>query len=345
MKELQVGIVGLGWVAGAHIETIGAVNGARVGAVCTRKPLTGQDIKAKYGIEAKVYHDYAAMLADPELDVISICTPNDLHPSQTIAAADAGKHLYIEKPIALTYADAKAMRAAIRRNGVKACVGFECRFSKQFTMMKSLIDQGLLGELHYGEIDYYHGIGPWYGQIEWNVRKNCGGSALLSGGCHALDVLLLAMGEEVEEVTSYGAKSRSGYFADYEYDPTSVTILKFKNGKIGKTAASIDCLQPYYFHVHLVGSKGSLLDNKFYSEAIAGMVKEKWSVLETALVDSGEVTDHPYLPQFQALVDSIRNGTTMPLTDFDTAFETHRVIYAADLSAAEGRPVKLAELE
>jgi predicted dehydrogenase len=345
MKELQVGIVGLGWVAGAHVETVGNVVGARVGAVCTRRPLTEDDIAAQYGVRAKVYHDYAEMVADPELDIIFICTPNKLHPEQAIAAAEAGKHLYIEKPLAVDYADAKAMREVIKRTGVKACVGFECRFSKQFTMMKSVIDQGLLGDLHYGEIDYYHGIGPWYGQIEWNVRKDCGGSALLSAGCHALDALLMAMDDDVVEVTSYGAKSRSPHFAGYEYDPTSVTILKFANGRIGKVAASIDCLQPYYFHVHLIGSKGSLLDNKFYSEAIAGTIKEKWSVLETAMVDSGEVTDHPYLPQVQAFVDSIRNDTVMPLTDFDTAFETHRVVYAADLSAAEGRPVRLAELD
>ena len=345
MKELQVGIVGLGWVAGAHIETLAAVKGARVGAVCTRRPLAAEDIAAQYGVQAKVYHDYAEMLADPELDMVSICTPNDLHARQTIAAAEAGKHIYIEKPMALSYADAKAMRDAVRRSGVKACVGFECRFSKQFTMMRSLIDQGLLGELHYGEVDYYHGIGPWYAQIGWNVRKDCGGSALLSGGCHALDALLWAMDDEVEEVTSYGAKSRSDYFAGYEYDPTSVTIVKFRNGKVGKTAACIDCLQPYYFHLHLVGSKGSLLDNKLYSEAIAGTIKERWSVMGTALVDSGEVTDHPYLPQFQAFVDSIAAGAAMPLTDFDTAFETHRVIYAADLSAAQNRPVRLAELD
>jgi predicted dehydrogenase len=345
MKELKVGIVGLGWVAGAHIETLANVQGASVAAVCTRRPLTEADISAQYGIQAKVYHDYAQMVADPEIDMISICTPNMFHPEQTILAAEAGKHLYIEKPLAVTYEQAKAMRDVIRRTGVKACVGFECRFSKQFTMMKALIDQGVLGELHYGEIDYYHGIGPWYGQIEWNVRKDCGGSALLSAGCHALDALLMAMGDEVEEVTSYGSKSRSAHFADYEYDPTSVTIVKFRNGKIGKTAASIDCLQPYYFHVHLVGSKGSLLDNKFYSETIPGTIKEKWSVLETAMVDSGEVTDHPYLPQFQAFIDSIQDDSVMPLTDFDTAFETHKVIYAADLSAAEGRPVRLSELD
>jgi predicted dehydrogenase len=344
MKELKVGIVGLGWVAGAHIETFKSVDGASVGAVCTRKDLTADDIRAQYGIDAKVYHTYEDLLADPDIDIVSICTPNRFHPEQTIAAAEAGKHLYIEKPLALNFQDAKAMKAAIEKAGLKACVGFECRFSKQFTMTRALIDQGMLGNLHYGEIDYYHGIGPWYGQIEWNVKKDCGGSALLSAGCHALDTLLWMMDEPVEEVASYSAKSGAKYFEGYEYDPTSVTILKFANGKIGKVAASIDCLQPYYFHVHLIGSEGTLLDNRFYSEKVPGMIKEKWSTLETAMVDSGEVTDHPYLPQFQAFVDSINNDTTMPLTDFDTAFETHRVIYAADISSAEGRPVKLSEI-
>ena len=107
----------------------------------------------------------------------------------------------------------------------------------------------------------------------------------------------------------------------------------------------IDCLQPYYFHAHLVGSEGSLLDNKIYTEKLPGMTKARWSTLETALIDSGDVSDHPYQPQFQAFVDSINDDTTMPQTDFDTAYESHRVAFAADISAAEGRPVKLSELK
>jgi predicted dehydrogenase len=343
MRELKVGVVGLGWVAGAHIETYKSIAGVTVAGVHDCRPMDAAQLQARFGLPLHFYSDYAALLADPEIDIINICTPNKFHREQCVQAAQAGKHVFIEKPMALNYADAKAMRSAIHTAKVKACVGFECRFSKQFVMMKSLIDQGLLGELHYGEIDYYHGIGPWYGQIAWNVKKDCGGSALLSAGCHALDALLLAMDAPVVEVTSYGSKSSSVHFAGYEYDPCTVTILKFANGKIGKVAASIDCLQPYYFHVHLLGSAGSLLDNKIYSEKIAGTLKEKWSTLQTAMLDSGEVTDHPYKPQFQAFVDAIRNDTVMPLTDFDTAFETHRVIYAADRSAAEGRPVLLSE--
>jgi len=102
-------------------------------------------------------------------------------------------------------------------------------------------------------------------------------------------------------------------------------------------------LQPYYFHIHLCGSEGSLLDNRLYSSKLK-VSKERWSSLETGLIDSGDVADHPYLPQFQAFVDSLRKNENMPLTDFDTAFESHRVVFAADLSAAEKRPVKMSEL-
>ena len=65
-------------------------------------------------------------------------------------------------------------------------------------MIRSVIDNGLLGELHYAEVDYYHGIGPWYGQYEWNIKKNFGGSTLLTAGCHALDALLFFMDGNVE---------------------------------------------------------------------------------------------------------------------------------------------------
>src|SRR5699024_8878637 len=131
----------------------------------------------------------------------------------------------------------------------------------------------LLGKIHYGEVDYYHGVGPWYGQFPWNVKKEMGGSSLLTAGIHALDLLLWYMGGEGEEVTSYSAKSKSEVFAPYEYDTTSVTLLKFSDGRVGKVASVIDCLQPDYFHVQLTGSEGSLLDNKFSSANLEGTSK------------------------------------------------------------------------
>lgn len=344
MSQLNIGIVGLGWVAGAHIEAFNHIPDAKVTAVCSRRELNEAELATKYGTPLKAYRSYEEMLADPSIHVIDICTPHPLHAAQAIAAAKAGKHLIIEKPIALSYDDAKAIRAAIREAGVQSCVCFEVRFSAQFNVLRSAIDEGLLGQLHYGEVDYYHGIGPWYGQFPWNVKKEFGGSSLLTAGCHAMDLLLNFMGGEVEEVTSYSTRSTSPIFEPYEYDTSIVTILKFKEGRVGKCASIVDCQQPYYFHIHLVGSEGSVLDNKIYSAKLKGLNKAKWSTLETALIDSGDVKDHPYLPQFRAFVESVRTKRPMPLTDFETAFHSHRVVFAADLSAAEKRPVKLSEL-
>jgi len=343
MNDINIGIVGLGWVAGAHISAFNKIPGVRVSAVCSRRELDEKELARTYGTPLKAYRDYNEMLKDPSINVIDVCTPHPFHAEQTIAAARAGKHLIIEKPIAINYEDAVAMKRAIDAAGVKACVCFEVRFSQQASVIRATIDEGLLGTLHYAEVDYYHGIGPWYGQFAWNVKRDMGGSSLLTAGCHALDLLLMFMDSEVGEVTSYSNRSKSSIFAPYEYDTTSVTILRFKDGRIGKVASVTDCLQPYYFHIHLCGSEGSLLDNRLYSSKLK-VTKERWSTLETSLIDSGDVAHHPYLPQFQAFIDSLRKNEKMPLTDFDTAFESHRVVFAADLSADEKRTVKLAEL-
>lgn len=345
MRNLNVGIVGLGWVAGAHIETFKNVTGANVTAVCSRRNLDENQLEKQYGIPLKVYNNFDDMIGDPSLDIIDICTEHPLHPEQAIAAARAGKHLIIEKPIALNYEDAKSVGEAIRKAGVQACVCFEVRFSGQGMAIRSMIDEGLLGDLHYGEVDYYHGIGPWYNQYKWNIKKEEGGSSLLTAGCHALDLLLWYMDSDVEEVTSYSNQSKSPHFTPYEYDTTSVTLLKFKNGRIGKVASVIDALQPYYFHIHLTGSEGSVLDDQFYSSKLKGTTKDRWSRIATPLIDSGDVDDHPYQPQFQEFVESIKRNEPMKLTDFETAFYTHKVAYAADLSAKTGRPVKLSDLD
>ena len=284
------------------------------------------------------------MLARPDIHAVDITSYPDQHPDQFLRAARHGKHVIIEKPLAVEWREILAMKKAVAATGIKTCVCFECRYSSQFVATKAVIDAGLLGRLHYGEVDYYHGIGPWYSPYRWNTRRKLGGSALLTAGCHALDALLLCMGGDVEEVTSYATQSTNPIFAAYEYPTTSTTILRFANGSVGKCAAVIDCLQPYYFHTHLVGSEGSLLDNKFHSQKLAGLTRNAWSNLSMKMLDSGDVGDHPYQTQFQAFFDALDAGQDMPLTSFSDAFASHRVIAAADTSAAEKRPVKLSEI-
>jgi len=335
MKRFNVGIVGYSWVAGAHIEAINKTSYAQVTAICSSRQLNDAEVSAAHGCRITCYTDLSQMLADPEIHIISICSYPAEHASQAIQAARAGKHLIIEKPLALNWDDCLAVKVAVEKAGVKTCLCFECRFSSQLLTIKSVIDNGLLGKIHYGEVDYYHGIGPWYGQFRWNTSKAAAGSSLLSAGCHALDALLLFMGHEVEAVKSFSASSANEDFAKYDYPTTSVSILKFKNGGVGKVASVIDCLQPYYFHIHLVGSEGSLLDNKFHSTKLGGLNKNKWSELSMKMLDSGDVSDHPYQLQFETFFQSLADGKEMPLTSLTEAIHTYEVIFAADNSASQ----------
>jgi len=105
----------------------------------------------------------------------------------------------------------------------------------------------------------------------------------------------------------------------------------------------VDCLQPYYFHTHLVGSEGSLLDNKFHSTKLSTN-KHAWSNLAMKLLDSGDVSDHPYQTQFEAFFNALDKCKEMPLTSFADAARSHEIIFAADRSAETGRPVKISSL-
>lgn len=340
-QKYNVGIAGYGWVSGAHIAAINATSRARVTHVYSRRSLAPEELERRHGAPITPTSSFEALIKDPSIDVVSICTYPNEHARQIIAAARADKHIIIEKPLALNWKDCQAVAREVQAAGVKVCVCFECRFSSQFLAVKGVIDAGLLGSIHYGEVDYYHGIGPWYGQFRWNVKRESAGSSLLSAGCHALDALLLCMGGEVESVSSHATGSQNADFKQYEYPSTSVTLVKFKDGRVGKCASSIDCLQPYYFHTHLLGSEGSLLDNKFHSTRIGGLDKSRWSQLAYKPLDSGDVSDHPYQTQFDAFFTALDRGEDMLLTNLAEALNTHRVIFAADRSAETGRPVRL----
>jgi UDP-N-acetyl-2-amino-2-deoxyglucuronate dehydrogenase len=345
MKKLKVGIVGYGWAATAHLPAINAGALGQVTRICSSRSLDARELSAKHDCDLQTGTDYADLLADPDIHVVSITSYHRQHKEQAIAAAQAGKHLIVEKPLALSMADVREIEQAVRAAGVRFCICFELRFSAQFRTIKSLLDAGSLGRLHYGEVDYYHGIGPWYREYDWITPKQACGSSLLAAGCHALDALLLCLGSDVDEVFSYGSKSAHPTFAAYEYPSTTTTLLKFKDGTVGQCASVIDCWQPYYFHTHLVGSEGSLLDNRLHSNKLHGDDRNRWKELPFKPVDSGDVSDHPYRTQFDAFFEAIEQGVDMPLTGLKEAVLTHEVIFAADRSLQLGRPVKLAEVQ
>jgi predicted dehydrogenase len=339
MKTYKVGIVGLGWVAGSHIMNFNEMPNFEVTAVMSRRKLDSAEVKAQHGVDVKIYNDYDKMLEDESIDVIDICTPHPFHPEQTIKAAEAGKQIIIEKPLGIAFEDTVRMLEAVEKNKVKTSVCFEVRFMGVTKAMESIIKQGLIGDIYLTECDYFHGIGPWYGQFEWNVKKNMGGSSLLTAGCHALDAMLYLVDDAVDEVFTYSTTNPHEVYKPYEYDTTTVTMLKFKNGTtLGKCSSVCDCMQPYVFNMNMVGSHGSIKNDLFFSKKIAEL--RDWTKMDVQLIDSGDVAHHPYKLVFSHFAECL-DGDREPLNNLASAFETHRVIFAADHSAETGKPVSL----
>ena len=328
---MKVGILGTGWVAGAHIDNFGNIDGCEVVAVHSRDKARAAAKIASHNVpNATAYDDFEAFLAHDGLDIVVICTPHPNHPQETIAAARAGKHIVIEKPVAMTREDLAAMRTAVNEAGVTTSVCFELRWIGLFQNIKALISQGLLGELFYGETSYFHGIGPWYPQYPWNIKKEMGGDCFLTAGCHALDGLIWLMDSQVTEVSAMQATSPSNPL-EYEYDTNCVAILRFANGAIGKVATSIECRQPYLFPVLLQGVKGSIWNDQISSIEWPGLKAGQWAQIPAAMPDSGDVDDHPYHGQLQYFVDCIRNGER-PHND---------LMFAIDEASRTGHTVKL----
>ncbi len=345
MGDVKVGVVGLGWAASGHLPAFAANPNCVVDALCSSKDLSADEIREMTGgHDATLYHDYDEFLGHPGLDVVDICTPHNIHAGQAIKAAEAGKHIMIEKPLAVEFDALLAMRDAINQAGVLTTVYFELRFIPHFQLITSVLEMGLLGDVHFFEVDYYHGIGPWYAQFEWNVKKEIGGSALITAGCHALDALLAFADREVDEVYAYSAKSSADWAQPYEYDSTSTAIIRFADGTVGKCTSSVDCRQPYVLNIHLVGSEGTLWNDELWSTRLAGLRPDEWVKTPTAQAESGDVLDHPYPPLIDEFMECVLAGRES-IINFAEAFKTHRVMFAIEKSLAEGRPVQVSEME
>ncbi len=150
----RVAVIGYGWAATAHIAAINATRQGAVTDVWSSRALSAAEVSARHGVPIRVHRDLDAMLADPGIHVVDITSYPNQHAGQFCLAADHGKHVIVEKPLAVEWGETLAMKRAVATTGIRTCVCLECRFSSQFLATKALIDSGLLGTLHYGEVDY-----------------------------------------------------------------------------------------------------------------------------------------------------------------------------------------------
>jgi UDP-N-acetylglucosamine 3-dehydrogenase len=146
MERLRIGVIGLGWFGEIHCETIVGVPNLELAALCTRTPERLSALAAKFGV-ASTYRDYHDLLADPEIDAVSIVTMWDQHTEPAIAALEAGKHVFLEKPMASTVADCRAIIEAAERAPGILLVGHICRFNPRYRMAKQAIESGAIGRI------------------------------------------------------------------------------------------------------------------------------------------------------------------------------------------------------
>ncbi len=146
MERLRIGVIGLGWFGEIHCDTIIGVPNLELAALCTRTPDRLEALAAKFGVR-KTYRNYRDMLADPAIDAVSIVTMWDQHTEPAIAALEAGKHVFLEKPMASTVADCDRIIQASKRSKGILLVGHICRFNPRYRMAKQAIDAGKIGKI------------------------------------------------------------------------------------------------------------------------------------------------------------------------------------------------------
>jgi len=347
-KTLGAAVYGAGWVSGEHIKAFAGNPHCKVEMIGSRRLSSAKAKATECGVDCRCTDNFNDILKNPDVDIISITTPNDSHVELGVKAARAGKHLVMEKPIGLTPASVRRLRNAVKKARVKSIVSFVVRWNPLIRIIHKQLADDAVGRIFYAEVDYYHAIGPWYGQYAWNVKKSVGGNSLLSAGCHAVEALLSFVRDEPVEVSAYSTKSRSPKFRKYEYDPTIVSILKFKKGAIGKVTSCLENNSPYMFNILILGDKGTIRDNQYYGEKCLGAYghteigegQTSWGTWPTILPDSGDVTHHPFKGEIASLVDCILTNRESDLS-ISNVCKVHEICFAAEKSANTGKPVKL----
>jgi len=358
-KKLGVLIHGAGWVSTQHIAAFLGNPATQILAISSRKIASAQQRALEAGLEyVAFYDDFEQALRHPGVDIVSICTPQHLHGANVLAAAQAGKHLVIEKPAGLSLAELREMHRAVQRAGVKTIVSFVLRWNPLFRRLKSMIADGALGRPYYVEADYLSHNGAWWSGWDDTRTVRNGVSAMLVAGCHAIDALrwFAAEGEFAAanpvEVFAVSGGYRKGRQHDYnpqtntwenhapplEYDGLEVALVKFQNGVLGKVSVNFDCIMPYRFPLRIFGDRGSVFDNRVWSHQFPG--QKNWVELPAIPPDSSDVSHHPFQGEIDHFVDCLERGVESHCNLAD-AIKTHEVVFAALECYRTRQPVKL----
>jgi len=248
---IKIGIAGTGMMGHSHVGGLqaNAPEGVEYIAVCGRNKEKCDAFAEKYGIK-KAYYDYYEMLKDDEIDVIDVSVPSDMHEEFAVAAAKAGKHILVEKPIAFTMEAATNIYNAAKENGVRAMIAQNLRFWPEYVKIRQLIEDGTLGDI---VTVYAARLGQMPTWSEWYKDPEKSGETLMNLTLHDIDYVHDIFGKP-KSIYSAGSKDQYGCYNDV------MNILKFENGTNVLIDGSLSMTPGYPFtmHMRVLGTKGTL---------------------------------------------------------------------------------------
>lgn len=238
MTKFKIGVIGTGSIAQLHLDAYATNPDVELTAVSDINLDRARSVADKYGAP-RAYGDPNELLADPDVDGVSICTWNNTHASWAIAAVKAGKHVLVEKPISRTYTEALELQRVVEEHDRVVQVGFVRRHSPNAQVLKSFIDAGDLGEVYYAKASCIRRMGNPGG---WFADKEiAGGGPLLDIGVHVIDLCWYLMGSPRATAASGNTYAKLGNRANItnyprykvsDYDPTKNTVEDMANGVV-----------------------------------------------------------------------------------------------------------------
>lgn len=249
------GIIGCGMIAGFHSKAIGDIEGAEVVACFDTFPSSADRFAAENN--CKAYHDLDEMLADDAVEIVTICTPSGAHLDPAIAAARAGKHIIVEKPLEITLDRCDAIISECEKAGVVVSAIFPSRFHESSRLMKEAIDAGRFGKLTIGDAyvkwfrtQEYYDSGKWRGT--WALD---GGGALMNQAIHSVDLLTWLMGP-VKEIS---ARTTTLAHERIEVEDVALATLEFENGALGVIEATTAAFPGSLKRIEISGTEGTAI--------------------------------------------------------------------------------------
>jgi predicted dehydrogenase len=349
---LRFGLIGAGLAAPLFGGALAAgPRDARLVAVASRREESGRAFAERYGVERR-YLDWREMVASPDIDAVCIATPTGSHAEMAIAAANAGKHVLTEKPMATTLTDADAMIHACQANGVTLGVIFMYRFMDTTLKMKQAINEGRIGKPILGECvgkflrtQAYYDSGDWRGT--WSGE---GGGALMTQTSHTLDLMIWLLGD----VESLGGFYTTTATHSIETDDLAVASIRFTSGALGSVISSSAISPPSDRVLTIHGESGTV--------GIVGDRLARWNVTgdpdpetermlaeeapdrgNTAAV-AGYVDSELHRRQIDDFIAAIQEGR-QPLVDAAEGRRTLEVMRALYLSSEQRRLITFPVVE